>query len=163
MRQDLLKTKDKVSGLVLDKKIAHKSHGRFFTSPIDFTKPTLPKGGKGGKGVMKQGAPAIKAATPQAFKSANQSPIALLQPVKKPRQSHPGNNAHLKLEDMKYCDSCNCHVNKTDFTQHCGTGKHQKSQQTSVRYEYCNNCNNGHLLGSSCPKNTAEGDDGQSK
>jgi hypothetical protein len=143
VRADLLKIQHKVSGLVADRRIMRKAHGQFHVSPLEFTKAKEDKG-KGGK--SKQDT------TKRVFSPANLSKIDTIPIVKKQRQRHPGNSAHLNIEDMQYCTSCNTHVAKGSFAQHCESQKHNTSQKAGAVFEYCVHCATGHLRGVTCPK-----------
>jgi hypothetical protein len=144
-----LKIQRKVSGLVADRKIQRKAHGQFHVSPLQFTKSTkaTTDSGKGGK--------AEQHATKRVFPAANQSKIDDIVVVKRQRQRHPGNSAHLNLDDMQYCTSCNTHVAKGSFDQHCKSSKHDKAQKSGVVFQYCVHCATGHPCGVMCPKPSA--------
>lgn len=136
MRQDLLRIKDKVSGLAMERKIVRKAHGKFtFTSPLMYTK-------------AKVGAAAAK----RTFPGSNKSKIDDIRPVKRAAQAHPGNSNHLNIDAKKFCTYCNCHIAKGSFGQHVDTGKHQNAVKANVQYEYCSVCSIGHIIGTSCPK-----------
>jgi hypothetical protein len=144
VRADLLKIQRKVSGLVADRKIQRKAHGQFHVSPLQFTKSTkaTTDSGKGGK-------------AKRVFTAANQSKINDIGVVKRPRQRHPGNSAHLSLDDQQYCTSCNTHVAKGSFDQHCNSSKHDKAQKSGVVFQYCVHCATGHPHGVMCPNPSA--------
>lgn len=149
MRKDLLKIKDKIAGLVMDRQIVQKGHGIFHASRVSYTKPQAAK-------------PQAKgAAAPEKriFPEANMSKIGSIQHVSsKRKQAHPGNNDHISLKGKEYCSYCNTHIAKGCMQQHVNeTRKHAKAFSAGVQYAFCSSCNTGHVIGTPCPaQNTSQ-------
>jgi hypothetical protein len=97
----------KMTATLQDKMIAYKATGKKLTSSIEFT-----KGSSGGKSRVKRDRDASAegdAASSQAliFRTSNASPIGSIQPCKRQRQRHPGNNDHIHWANLTLCEFCN--------------------------------------------------------
>ena len=147
--RDLVGMKHKVACLLGEKKIACKAQGKSFTSMIAYTKATKAKS-KEKKANTNPGA-VVGGVAKMAFPAVNASPISNILPVQRRTQAHPGNNKHLKIQDMEYCHICNRHLAKGKITSHCNSQVHATAAATNVFYDYCNTCSCGHIRGAVCP------------
>jgi hypothetical protein len=152
-----------------DKNIALKARGGKLTSMIEHTKA---RGNKTSK---------RKSVEKPMFQPSNQSSIDRIQPVKRRRQMHPGNNAHLHWRDLQLCPYCNhgvkskvlkCRCVCVNPDQRADLSKHQnqskkcatkQSDATAAQYVLCERCSEelstpyGHLHGTTCPRPTPPG------
>ena len=134
----------KMTASLQDKMIAYKGQSGKHISPIEYTKTKKSKRSRDEAPVYPQ---------------SNQSPLTLLQPVKRQKGKHPGNNSHIPWNQLHLCVYCNQGVQQVK--RHQGQSKKCAAQQTnpsSARYVLCPICSEalqkpfGHLTGQVCPR-----------